>query len=126
MMRDEGSITVYYDGECPVCRREVSVYRQLDRIHRIRWQNLAVDFDDSLDVDAAYRLLHVRNTDGALHIGFAAHLLMWRCLPGFRLLSWTLRRCRPAREIAERIYLWLTARRPGLVRRERASGGSNA
>ncbi len=125
-MFDDGSITVYYDGDCPVCSREVSIYRRLDRAGRIRWQNLAVDLDDSLDVEAAFRLLHVRDSDGAMHIGFAAHLVMWQSLPGFHLLAWTLRCCRPGHEIAERIYLWLTARRPGLVRRQRAEGGSNA
>lgn len=120
------SITVYFDGLCPVCSREVNVYRRLDRHQGICWQDLARGSDDSLDLDAAYRLLHVRDADGELHVGFAAHLLMWQRLPGFRLLAWILGRCRPSAYIAERIYLWLTARRPGLARRQRAAGGSHA
>lgn len=119
-------ITVYYDGLCPVCRREVEVYQRLDRPRHIHWQNLGARTDDSLDLDAAYRLLHVRDADGNLHVGFAGHLLMWQRLPRLRLLAWTLRRCRPGAWVAERIYLWLTTRRPGLVRRERAAGGSHA
>lgn len=125
-MLNDGPITVYYDGLCPVCSREVAVYRRLDRPGHIRWQDLATRSDDLLDLDAAYRLLHVRDTDGVLHVGFAAHLLMWQRLPGFRLLAWTLRRCRPSAYVVERIYLWLTARRPGLARHQRAAGGSDA
>ncbi len=125
-MSDKRPITVYYDGLCPVCSREVAVYRRLDWPGHIRWQDLAVGPDDLPDLDAAYQLLHVRDAGGVLHVGFAAHLLMWRRLRGFRLLAWTLRRCRPSAYVAERIYLWLTARRPGLARRQRAAGGSDA
>ncbi len=125
MRRDE-SITVYYDGQCPVCSREVAVYRQLDQPGRIRWQALNSHSVDLPDLDAAYGLLHVRDASGVLQVGFAAHLLMWQHLPGFRLLAWTLRRCRPSAFIAERLYLWLTARRPGLRRRQRLLGGADA
>jgi len=120
------SITVYYDSECPVCSREVDVYRKLDRPGRIRWHDLGNHAGDLPDLDAAYELLHVRDARGVLQVGFAAHLLMWQHLPAFRLLAWTLRRCRPSAYIAERIYLWLTARRPGLMRRRRMAGGADA
>ncbi|MEZ5463198.1 thiol-disulfide oxidoreductase DCC family protein [Dokdonella sp.] len=125
-MSGNGPILVYYDGLCPVCSREVALYRQLNRCGGIRWQDLAEDTDPSLDLDAAFRLLHVRDTGGFLHIGFDAHLLMWERLRGFRLLAWALRRCRPGRLVAESVYLWLTARRPGLRRRQAASSGINA
>lgn len=125
-MHNDGPITVYYDGLCPVCSREVAVYQRLDRPRQLRWQNLATVADDLLDLDAAYWLLHVRDAEGQLHVGFAAHLLMWQRLPGLRLLAWSLRRCRPCAVVAERVYLWLTARRPGLARRQRAMGGSHA
>ena len=125
-MREDGPITVYYDGLCPVCSHEVATYRWLDRRGRIRWQDLAASPDDLFDLEAAYRLLHVRDCEGVLHVGFAAHLLMWHRLTGFRLLAWVLRRCRTGAHVAEHIYMWLTARRPGLVRRQRAAGGSHA
>lgn len=125
-MRDDEPVTVYYDGLCPVCSREVAMYQRLDRPRQIRWQNLLAGAVDSIDLDAAYRLLHVRDADGQLHVGFAAHLLMWERLPGFRLLAWTLRRCHPGAWVAERTYLWLTARRPGLARRQCVVGGSHA
>ncbi len=125
-MHTNEPITVYYDGLCPVCRREVALYQKLDRPRQIHWQNLATTPGDLLDLDSAYQLLHVRDPAGILHVGFAAHLLMWQRLPGFRLLAWTLRRCPPSAWVAEHLYLWLTARRPGLLRRQRAVGGSDA
>lgn len=124
------STTVYYDGHCPVCSREVSAYRRLARNATIDWLDLSAaegqSIDLGFDLDAAYRLLHVRGADKELHVGFDAHLVMWQCLPGFRWLAWTLRRCRPGRNLAERIYLWLAARRPGLQRRRTARARANA
>ncbi len=125
-MRTDESVTVYYDEQCPVCSREVAVYRKLDRPGRIRWQDLTSHSGDLPDRDAAYGLLHVRDASGVLQVGFPAHLVMWEHLPVFRVLAWTLRRCRPGAYFAERIYLWLTARRPGLMRRQRMAGGADA
>ena len=31
---------MFYDGECPLCRREVAHYRRLDRERRIDWSDI--------------------------------------------------------------------------------------
>lgn len=67
----------------------------------------------------ALELLHVRDSDGALKVGFDAHLAMWSRLPGFRWLAVLVRGGLP-RRVSQRVYLAFTRRRPGLVRRMRA------
>lgn len=117
---DADPITVWFDGGCPICRREVAVYRQLAAPSSIRWVDL-VDADalrhEAFTLDAALALLHVRDGDGRLRIGLDAHLCLWRQLPGWRVLAAVLLCSAWLRGIADRIYRVFTARRPGLARR---------
>lgn len=120
-MNDYAPITVYFDGYCPVCSREVRLYRKLDRRERICWLDLAGPADvldnAGFSLAAALELLHVRDAEGTLHTGFDAHLRMWERLPGLRWLAWAMRRHAGARRLLERTYLAFTRRRPGLARR---------
>ncbi|MGN6519307.1 MAG: thiol-disulfide oxidoreductase DCC family protein [Dokdonella sp.] len=124
-MGTTGAITVYYDGLCPVCGREVALYRRVARPGAIRWRDLAGGRDvlrgESFDLDAALALLHVRDAGGALHVGLAAHLVLWDRLPGLRRLAGVLRAHPRLRRAFDAIYVAFTQRRPGL-RRRRVAG----
>lgn len=88
--RDDGSrLTVYYDGGCPLCSREIGFYRRCAGANRIEWVDLmAVAPDalgDDLDFADAMARFHVRRPDGRLLSGARAFAAMWRELPRFRL-----------------------------------------
>lgn len=114
------AIRVFFDGQCPVCGREVAIYRRLVETDSVDWRDLTggsdVLRDESVDLSAAMRLLHVRDAAGELHVGLPAHLVLWDRLPVLRWLAWGLRRSDSARRVFERMYLWFTLRRPGLRR----------
>jgi predicted DCC family thiol-disulfide oxidoreductase YuxK len=38
---DAWQVEVFYDGECPLCLREIKLLRRLDRKHRIRFTDIA-------------------------------------------------------------------------------------
>ncbi|MBB5207599.1 thiol-disulfide oxidoreductase DCC family protein [Chiayiivirga flava] len=119
-------ITVFFDGLCPVCRREVALYRRLAAPGAVRWTDIAQPAaldGETFGLDAALALLHVRDGGGALRIGLDAHLLLWARLPGWRVLAWVLVRNAPLRRAADAGYRWFTARRPGLVRRQAVRRG---
>lgn len=47
-MRPSNAFTLFYDGDCPLCRREIAWLRQRDGQHRIQFQNIHDDqFDPS-------------------------------------------------------------------------------
>jgi predicted DCC family thiol-disulfide oxidoreductase YuxK len=83
-------LTVLYDGACPLCRREIDLYRGLQ-------SNMPVCFADVSD--PASRLpsgttreqllarFHVRASDGCLLSGAQAFLALWAALPGWRWLA---------------------------------------
>lgn len=120
-MDNTAPITVFFDGLCPVCSREVRLYRRLQRRGAIRWRDLAADpevlRDEPFGLAEALTLLHVRDGAGTLRIGLDAHLCLWANLPGFRWIAQLVRRSAAIRRLSESIYLDFTRRRPGLRRR---------
>ncbi len=64
------SVEVFYDGDCPLCRREIELLRWLDRRRRIRFTNIAAsDFDAAsvgVDCDDLMSEIHARLPDGSL------------------------------------------------------------
>jgi len=82
-------LTLYYDGGCPVCTREISFYRGRRGAERIRWVNLAQcepsDLGTDLSFDAAIARLHARLPNGQLVSGARAFAALWQALPAFRL-----------------------------------------
>jgi predicted DCC family thiol-disulfide oxidoreductase YuxK len=88
-------VTVYFDGRCPLCRREIAHYRRRDRAGRVRWVDLhrAGPELEALGVapQAALQRLHVLDRARRLHTGVAAFAVVWDQLPGYRWLSRAVR-----------------------------------
>lgn len=82
---------MYYDGSCPLCRREVAHYQRLDRDQRVRWIDISRKPEalDALGIDltTAMRRLHATDETGRLVSGVPAFVAIWRQLPGYRHLG---------------------------------------
>lgn len=90
-------LTVLYDGACPLCRREIGIYRGLQALE----SSAPVCYSDVSDAAIALpstlppgvtreQLLarfHVRGRDGELLSGARAFLALWAALPGWRWLA---------------------------------------
>src|SRR5690554_1489879 len=90
-MSEGQGFTVYYDGGCPLCRREIGFDQRQPGADDVLWVNL-LDADphslgDDLDVDAAMARFHVRRADGRLASGALGFALLWQQLPRFRALG---------------------------------------
>lgn len=66
---DAKEVEVLYDGDCPLCDREVKMLRRLDRKQRIRFTDIAAaEFeagDYGLTQDELMAEIHARLPDGA-------------------------------------------------------------
>ncbi len=66
---DGKEIEVLYDGDCPLCRREVNMLRRMDRQRRIGFTNIAsAEFeagDYGLTEDELMAEIHARLPDGS-------------------------------------------------------------
>ena len=83
--------TVYFDGDCPVCRKEIAHYQRQRGAEAIAWIDASNCEDEALGtgVDRAtlLRRFHVREADGRLASGAAAFIAIWRRLPAFTWLA---------------------------------------
>lgn len=80
-MRTSVPVEVWYDGACPLCRREIALMRRLDRAGRIRFVDLSRIADDCpLDPALMLARLHARE-NGVMFSGAAAFAAMWRAIP---------------------------------------------
>lgn len=86
--------TVYFDGGCPLCDREIATYRQARGGNAIHWVDAsqcdANQLGAGLDRQLALKRLHVRSANGTLFSGAAAFVEIWRHLPA---LAWIARLC---------------------------------
>lgn len=98
-----GKATLFYDGCCPLCMRE------MDRLERLKSDQLElVDIHcvpasaDLPDRDTLLRNLHLRLPDGRLLTGVDANVAAWQYTPygwWFRWMRWPLLRI-----LADRAY----------------------
>ncbi|MEC5216709.1 putative DCC family thiol-disulfide oxidoreductase YuxK [Actimicrobium sp. GrIS 1.19] len=84
------ALQVMFDGSCPLCRREVGVYRDLTPSAPIQWVDVS-DPNNLLPSGAERAVFmarfHVRTADGRLLGGAAAFVALWLTLPGWRWLG---------------------------------------
>lgn len=85
------SATVYYDGACPVCSREIAMYRRQTGAGAVQWVDAArcdpSELGGDLSREAAMARLHLRRTDGTLVSGAAAFTALWQELPRWAWLG---------------------------------------
>jgi predicted DCC family thiol-disulfide oxidoreductase YuxK len=90
-----GRTTVFYDGACPMCRREIAHYRRLRGADRLCWIDIAGDpaplADHGLDRAAAMARFHVLDRHGQWQTGAWGFAELWAQLPAYRWLAGTLR-----------------------------------
>ncbi|GMG84100.1 hypothetical protein LNKW23_33140 [Paralimibaculum aggregatum] len=97
---------VYYDGDCPVCRREIGWYRAMRGAGGIAWIDIAradAALPEGRDRAALLRRFTIARRDGRLVSGAEAFAALWRGLGPTRLLGRLVDR-QPFRGLGERLY----------------------
>jgi predicted DCC family thiol-disulfide oxidoreductase YuxK len=83
-------LTVLYDGACPLCRREIGIYRGLQADAPVCFSDVsdpALPLPDGSTRAQLMARFHVRAADGRLLSGAQAFLALWAVLPGWRWLA---------------------------------------
>jgi predicted DCC family thiol-disulfide oxidoreductase YuxK len=77
-------VTIWFDGGCPLCVREIALMRKLDRRGAITFVD-AVNVQSVCPIDKAELLARFHAAeDGKLLSGAAAFAAMWRAIPVLR------------------------------------------
>mgnify|MGYP001825097323 FL=1 len=112
-------LTVYFDGACPLCAKEIGFYQRRPGADDVCWVDISEaaggDVAPDLPFDEAMARFHVRNPDGSLESGGAAFSRLWSEIPGFRLIG-RFTRLPPIAWLLERAYRFFLRFRPRLQR----------
>lgn len=113
-------LLVWYDGACPLCRREIALMRRLDRRRAISFVDVAQE-NGTCPVDRAALLarFHARE-NGVVVSGAEAFAAMWRAIPLLRPLGLAARN-RWVLAGLERLYGRFLRIRPMLQERMRGA-----
>lgn len=114
------NISVYYDGLCHLCSREIGHYRGMRGAESIRFVDItAGDFNalkEGVDPRAIHRVMHVKDVSGDLHTGVDAFLRIWAELPALRFFI-PLARFGPVNLLLRAAYAGFARIRPLLPRK---------
>ncbi len=127
MDKQSRTFTVFYDGACPLCAREIAFYRRRKGADRLRWSDVAQLAPDQevapglARADAMARF-HVMDDQGRLISGGRAFAEIMARLDGFRTIGRILRR-EPLASLLDGAYAVFLPIRPRL---QRLFGGGRA
>ena len=125
---DDGSpaVTVWFDGDCPLCLREIALMRRLDRRGAIDFVNVAGDGSCPIDRAELLARFHAQEAGRPMVSGAAAFAALWRAIPVLAPLGHLARA--PALlwllERAYRGFLRLRPRLQALARRLEPGSGA--
>lgn len=79
-------LTVFFDGACPMCRREIAYYQRMDKTRVVAWQDVSVtapllECPDGLCQADLMRRFHVMDSAGQVFSGAAGFAHLWSVLP---------------------------------------------
>ena len=114
--------TVYHDGECPLCQKEVTLMQKVDVSKAIRWVDINKDKqaleDAGITFQQAMDRIHVADESQQLHTGVAGFMNIWAHLPYYRRLVPVVKHTPFLLPLLERAYSWFAKHRLRLTRRQ--------
>ena len=108
-------VKVWFDGECPLCVREIGMMRKLDKRGAIRFIEVQSGQDCPLDAETLLARFHAQEGDGPLLSGARAFAAMWRAIPILRPLG-LIAKNDAVLWVLERAYAGFLKVRPALQR----------
>ena len=84
-------LTIFHDGSCPLCQREMAIVRKLRGAEGVAFTDVSQlagsDAAPGLSAKSAMQRFHVRRADGTLLDGASAFIEMWTQSPRLRFLK---------------------------------------
>jgi predicted DCC family thiol-disulfide oxidoreductase YuxK len=84
-------ITVFYDGKCGLCRREIEHYKRIAPQGIFEWSDITTNPNSFTSlgflVSDGLLALHVLDTSQRMHIGIDAFITIWQNIPSWKILG---------------------------------------
>lgn len=113
--------TVYHDGECPLCNKEVAMMQKIDVKKAIKWVDISKDKQALADAGISYQQamerIHVADQSQNMKTGVAGFLTVWQHLPYYRRLVPIVKHTPLLLPLMERVYTFFAKHRLRLTKR---------
>lgn len=120
-------LTVYFDGACVLCSKEIDLYRKRDQKNAIVFVDISAQtFDpkkEGVDVTYVKKVFHVKTSDGQLLTRVDAFVAIWDAIGTFRPLS-KAAKSRIFRPLFDLGYSAFSIARPYLPRKKSCENGA--
>ncbi len=87
----KNKVEVFFDGSCPICRREIAFYMRCKGSNSIEWIDISLNKElnvtDGLSKEDASARFHIRSKDGSIVSGAKAFAVLWSELDAFKILG---------------------------------------
>lgn len=118
-------LTVFFDGACPICAREIALMKRLDRRRHLTFCDFSRPEYDAGSTGFAPselgRVIHARWADGSVITGVEVFRAMWEAV-GLGLLA-KLSRLSVVEPLVLKAYAWFARNRLRLTGRSHACTG---
>jgi predicted DCC family thiol-disulfide oxidoreductase YuxK len=119
MINVKSATCVFYDGACPLCSREVKLYKKLafkeGNESEIEWVDISSSQKElkveGIEYADAMQLMHIKDGSGVHQVGIDAVLTIWDQLPYYRTLSKLLRSIPAFYPLLKRVYKFVATHR---------------
>jgi predicted DCC family thiol-disulfide oxidoreductase YuxK len=85
-------ITVFYDGACGLCAREIAYYQRIAPKAAFSWIDITKTPQPftakGYKLEDGLMALHAEDAEGRMHVGVAAFVIIWQKLPRWRMLAY--------------------------------------
>ena len=118
-------LTVFFDGACPICDREIALMKRLDRRRQLEFCDFSAQEYDAASSGFATEdlgaVIHARWADGSVITGVDVFRAMWDAV-GLGVLT-KLSRLSLVEPLVLRAYAWFARNRLRLTGRSQACTG---
>lgn len=84
----KSKVTMYHDGECPLCKFEVKTMQKLDIANAIHWVDITKDKEalekSGITYQQAMARIHVQDESQKMLTGVRGFMTVWKHLPYYR------------------------------------------
>ena len=80
-IKTENTIDIYYNNSCPICKREIEIYKS---------RSIGIVYNDSSLLENKYNRRMHAYLNGVEYVGARAFILIWKSTKGFKWLSYLL------------------------------------
>lgn len=78
---------VFYDGSCPLCNKEISLYKNTKCSQPINYVDVSSSEFKSENKEQLMQRFHIQTKDGEILSGAKAFVALWYQMPGWKILA---------------------------------------